>query len=153
MMQHFIVIGNPINHSKVHKSIPPLRAVLGCESYQKQYCPNDADSFTAVVSAFCWGAVWGANITLPFKEMAFEMIKSNGRPKYACPCCRCGKYHFTRPTRSAMVITLTVVGWLQICTHRQSELDNKNCSYRCRWCGTGASFYRFARSGCTHQYF
>ncbi|MPX78124.1 shikimate dehydrogenase [Moraxella catarrhalis] len=80
MMQHFIVIGNPINHSKspqIHTAF--ARSVGLPVSYQKQYCPNDADSFTAVVSAFFAGGGVGANITLPFKEMAFEMIKSNGR--------------------------------------------------------------------------
>ncbi|RKM22943.1 shikimate dehydrogenase [Moraxella catarrhalis] len=80
MMQHFIVIGNPINHSKspqIHTAF--ARSVGLSVSYQKQYCPNDADSFTAVVSAFFAGGGVGANITLPFKEMAFEMIKSNGR--------------------------------------------------------------------------
>ncbi|WP_064636014.1 shikimate dehydrogenase [Moraxella catarrhalis] len=80
MMQHFIVIGNPISHSKspqIHAAF--ARSVGLSVSYQKQYCPNDADSFTAVVSAFFAGGGVGANITLPFKEMAFDMIKSNGR--------------------------------------------------------------------------
>ncbi|OAU99624.1 MULTISPECIES: shikimate dehydrogenase [Moraxella] len=79
-MQHFIVIGNPINHSKspqIHTAF--ARSVGLPVSYQKQYCPNDADSFTAVVSAFFAGGGVGANITLPFKEIAFDMIKSNGR--------------------------------------------------------------------------
>lgn len=69
MMQHFIVIGNPISHSKspqIHAAF--ARSVGLSVSYQKQYCPNDADSFTAVVSAFLLGAVWEQILPCPLKK-------------------------------------------------------------------------------------
>lgn len=53
MTQHFIVIGNPIAHSKSPKIHTLFAAQTGMDiSYQRQYCPNNADSFTAVVEAF-----------------------------------------------------------------------------------------------------
>ncbi|MFC0821292.1 shikimate dehydrogenase [Moraxella marmotae] len=79
-MQHFIVIGNPINHSKS----PEIHAAFADSvnlpiSYQRQFCPNDADSFVAVVNAFFAGGGVGANVTLPFKQIAFDWVKSHGK--------------------------------------------------------------------------
>ena len=79
MTQHFIVIGNPIAHSKSPKIHTLFAAQAGMDiSYQRQYCPNDADSFTAVVEAFFCGGGIGANVTVPFKQVAYECCVARG---------------------------------------------------------------------------
>ena len=50
MTQHFIVIGNPITHSKSPEIHQVFSAQVGLDiSYQRQYCPDDAASFVAVI--------------------------------------------------------------------------------------------------------
>lgn len=76
---HFIVIGNPIAHSKS----PQLHQAFARQTgltirYERQLCPNDVDSFVAVVEAFFHGGGNGINVTVPFKEMAFELCQSRG---------------------------------------------------------------------------
>ena len=76
---HCIVIGNPIAHSKSPELHQAFAKQTGIElSYQRQLCPNDVDSFTAVVDAFFAGGGTGANVTVPFKEMAFALCQSRG---------------------------------------------------------------------------
>ena len=79
MTQHFIVIGNPIAHSKS----PEIHTLFGAQAgldicYQRQYCPDDAASFTAVVEAFFHGGGMGANVTVPFKQVAYECCAARG---------------------------------------------------------------------------
>ena len=79
MTQHFIVIGNPIAHSKS----PEIHMLFGAQAgldicYQRQYCPDDAASFTAVVEAFFHGGGVGANVTVPFKQVAYECCAARG---------------------------------------------------------------------------
>ncbi|WP_201549588.1 shikimate dehydrogenase [Psychrobacter fjordensis] len=79
MTQHFIVIGNPIAHSKS----PEIHALFAEQaainiSYQRQYCPDDAASFTAVVEAFFHGGGVGANVTVPFKQIAYDCCVARG---------------------------------------------------------------------------
>ena len=79
MTQHFIVIGNPIAHSKS----PEIHSLFGTQagldiSYQRQYCPDDAASFTAVIEAFFHGGGVGANVTVPFKQVAYECCAERG---------------------------------------------------------------------------
>ena len=79
MTQHFIVIGNPIAHSKspeIHTSFGTQAGLDIC--YQRQYCPDDAASFTAVVEAFFHGGGVGANVTVPFKQIAYECCAARG---------------------------------------------------------------------------
>ena len=74
MTQHFIVIGNPIAHSKspaIHQAFAK-QASLDI-AYNRQYCPDDAESFKAVVSAFFNGGGMGANVTVPFKQVAYQL--------------------------------------------------------------------------------
>ncbi|MGP4848881.1 shikimate dehydrogenase, partial [Marinobacter sp. 1Y8] len=47
-------------------------------SYQRQYCPDDAASFTAVVEAFFCGGGVGANVTVPFKQVAYDCCAARG---------------------------------------------------------------------------
>ena len=79
MTQHFIVIGNPIAHSKS----PEIHTLFGKQAgldicYQRQYCPDDTASFTAVVEAFFHGGGVGANVTVPFKQVAYECCAARG---------------------------------------------------------------------------
>lgn len=79
MKQHFIVIGNPIAHSQSPKIHQGFAAQVGMDvSYQRQYCPNDADSFIAVVEAFFNGGGVGANVTVPFKQVAYQACAARG---------------------------------------------------------------------------
>lgn len=79
MTQHFIVIGNPIAHSKSPEIHQVFAAQAGINiSYQRQYCPDNADSFGAVVEAFFNGGGVGANVTVPFKQLAYALCESQG---------------------------------------------------------------------------
>lgn len=82
---HCIVIGNPIAHSKSPELHQAFATQTGVKlSYRRQYCPNDAESFTAVVEAFFAGGGTGANVTVPFKEIAFALCQQRGQlSKYA----------------------------------------------------------------------
>lgn len=79
LTQQFIVIGNPIAHSKS----PQIHQVFAVQvglviGYQRQYCPDDAASFTAVVEAFFHGGGVGANVTVPFKQLAYDCCLMRG---------------------------------------------------------------------------
>jgi len=79
MTQHFIVIGNPISHSKS----PQIHQTFAAQSeidilYQRQYCPDNEASFIAVVEAFFNGGGGGANVTVPFKQIAFTHCQEQG---------------------------------------------------------------------------
>ncbi|MGP9517839.1 shikimate dehydrogenase [Psychrobacter sp. AOP7-C1-14] len=79
MIQHFIVIGNPIAHSKSPEIHKQFAVQAGIDiSYQRQYCPNDTASFTAVVEAFFCGGGVGANVTVPFKQVAYDCCAARG---------------------------------------------------------------------------
>jgi len=79
MNQHFIVIGNPIAHSKSPEIHKQFAVQAGIDiSYQRQYCPDDAASFTAVVEAFFCGGGVGANVTVPFKQVAYDCCAARG---------------------------------------------------------------------------
>lgn len=79
MSKHFIVIGNPIAHSQS----PQIHQLFAEQTghkirYQRQYCPNNTDSFVAVVEAFFNGGGDGANVTVPFKQMAYDYCHEVG---------------------------------------------------------------------------
>lgn len=79
MTQHFIVIGNPISHSKspqIHQTFATQTAID--IRYQRQYCPNNEASFVALVEAFFKGGGVGANVTVPFKQVAFAHCQQQG---------------------------------------------------------------------------
>lgn len=79
MTQHFIVIGNPIAHSKspeIHAQFAVQAGIDIC--YQRQYCPDEAASFAAVVEAFFHGGGVGTNVTVPFKQVAYECCQARG---------------------------------------------------------------------------
>lgn len=79
MVQHFIVIGNPIAHSKSPAIHQAFAKQVGLDiAYARQFCPDDADSFRAVVDAFFHGGGVGANVTVPFKQVAYAMCAENG---------------------------------------------------------------------------
>lgn len=73
-MYHLAVVGNPIAHSRS----PQIHHAFAREAglavrYSRLLCPNDVDSFRAVVQAFFAGGGTGANVTVPFKEMAYHL--------------------------------------------------------------------------------
>ncbi|PNK60624.1 shikimate dehydrogenase [Psychrobacter sp. FDAARGOS_221] len=77
--QHFIVIGNPIAHSKspeIHQAFAE-QTKLDIQ-YRRQYCPDDPQSFQAVVDAFFNGGGVGANVTVPFKQQAYSLCAEQG---------------------------------------------------------------------------
>ena len=79
MTQHFIVVGNPIAHSKSPDIHAQFAAQTGIDiSYQRQYCPDDAASFTALLEAFFHGGGVGANVTVPFKQVAYACCAARG---------------------------------------------------------------------------
>lgn len=73
-----MVIGNPINHSKspdIHQAFAKQAGLEIC--YHRKLCPVDFDSFEAEVTAFFKGGGVGANVTLPFKEWAYQLCQNN----------------------------------------------------------------------------
>ena len=79
MTQHFIVIGNPIAHSKSPEIHQVFATQVGLDiHYERQYCPDDSDSFTSVVEAFFHGGGVGANVTVPFKQVAYDCCVARG---------------------------------------------------------------------------
>ena len=77
--QHFMVIGNPIAHSKSPEIHQVFAKQRGLDiSYQRQYCPDNAESFYAVVAAFFNGGGVGANVTVPFKQLAYDYCQTQG---------------------------------------------------------------------------
>lgn len=79
MTQHFIVIGNPIAHSKSPQIHTLFATQVGIDiRYQRQYCPDDEASFTAVIEAFFCGGGVGANVTVPFKQVAYDCCVARG---------------------------------------------------------------------------
>lgn len=84
---HCAVIGNPIAHSKSPELHHAFARQTGVNlTYQRQLCPNNVESFRAVMQAFFAGgenfancdSQRGANVTVPFKEMAFDLVKECG---------------------------------------------------------------------------
>ena len=76
---HCIVVGNPIAHSKSPELHEAFAKQTGVSlSYQRQLCPNNHESFVAVLEAFFAGGGIGANVTVPFKEMAFDVVNARG---------------------------------------------------------------------------
>jgi shikimate dehydrogenase len=74
--QHFMVIGNPIAHSKSPAIHQIFAASVGLDiRYARQYCPDSSESFQAVVEAFFNGGGVGANVTVPFKQLAYELCR------------------------------------------------------------------------------
>ena len=73
-MKKFLVIGNPIAHSKSPIIHEEFAKQLGIElTYSKQLL--ELDSFEEDVLKLFANGVAGANVTLPFKERAFRLCK------------------------------------------------------------------------------
>lgn len=115
-MQHFIVIGNPINHSKSPQIHHAFADSIGANiRYCRQFCPDDVASFRAVVEAFFHGGGTGANITLPFKEIAFQLCQSLSEYAYAAKAVNTlimqdGKLHGDNTDGQGLVADLNTQG-------------------------------------------
>ncbi|PLV51019.1 shikimate dehydrogenase, partial [Erwinia sp. B116] len=71
-MSSFVVFGNPINHSKsprIHQLFAEQTAIP--HPYDRLCAP--VDGFAASVAEFIAAGGGGANVTLPFKQQAFEL--------------------------------------------------------------------------------
>lgn len=71
-MKQFVVIGNPVDHSlspQIHQLFAEQTGIH--LTYEPLLAPFD--SFAATVTTFIEQGGYGANITLPFKEQAFEL--------------------------------------------------------------------------------
>lgn len=76
---HFMVIGNPIAHSKSPQLHQAFASQVGLNiAYHRQLCADDFCSFLAVVESFFNGGGRGMNVTVPFKEMAFDLCQTVG---------------------------------------------------------------------------
>lgn len=70
-MDHFAVFGNPINHSKSPRIHQAFAAQTGIEHRYGRICAP-VDGFPQALSAFLEQGGRGANVTLPFKQQAWE---------------------------------------------------------------------------------
>ncbi|MEW5291924.1 MULTISPECIES: shikimate dehydrogenase [Erwinia] len=73
MTRKFAVFGNPINHSKsprIHQLFAEQMGII--HPYGRICAPIDA--FAESITDFLAGEGGGANVTLPFKEKAYELV-------------------------------------------------------------------------------
>lgn len=76
---HFMVIGNPVAHSKSPQLHQAFAKQAGIHiTYHRQFCADDFCSFLAVVESFFNGGGTGINVTVPFKEKAFHLCEAVG---------------------------------------------------------------------------
>lgn len=74
MIQRYTVFGNPVAHSKS----PPIHQLFAAQEgatieYTRTLADNSAQAFGAAVRAFFDNGGSGANVTLPFKQFAYEL--------------------------------------------------------------------------------
>lgn len=75
MTARYTVFGNPVAHSKS----PPIHQHFAAQEgvsieYTRTFAENTAEDFAAAVRAFFAGGGSGANVTLPFKQFAYELV-------------------------------------------------------------------------------
>ena len=69
----FLVIGHPIGHSKSPQIHQAFAAQFKLENFSYERCLAPLNGFAAVIADFVQSGGQGANITVPFKEEAFEL--------------------------------------------------------------------------------
>ena len=72
-MDKYAVFGNPIEHSKSPK-IHQAFALQTNEKIEYTAILAPLDGFTHAIKSFVEGGGKGANVTVPFKELAFELV-------------------------------------------------------------------------------
>lgn len=76
---HFMVVGNPVAHSKSPMLHQAFAKQVGLNiAYHRQFCADDFCNFLAVVESFFNGGGNGMNVTVPFKEKAFDLCEAVG---------------------------------------------------------------------------
>ena len=85
MPARYAVFGNPVSHSKSPQIHQMFAAQEGAEiRYERILADNSPTAFQAALDAFFGGGGSGANITLPFKELAVKAVgKLTGRARAA----------------------------------------------------------------------
>src|SRR5690606_41695539 len=71
-LRHFAVVGNPVKHSRS----PAIHQQFGRQtgiSLQYGLLESPLDEFKRTVTDFFSSGGWGLNVTVPFKEEAFEL--------------------------------------------------------------------------------
>ncbi|MBM3117895.1 shikimate dehydrogenase [Jeongeupia naejangsanensis] len=68
---HYVVIGNPIAHSKSPQIHAAFAAQFGLNDFSYERLLAPLDGFVATARALFDGGAGGANVTVPFKEAAF----------------------------------------------------------------------------------
>ncbi|WP_206434364.1 shikimate dehydrogenase [Iodobacter ciconiae] len=69
----YLVLGNPIAHSKSPQIHQAFAAQFNLENFVYERCLAPLDGFAAVVADFVAAGGKGANVTVPFKEDAFRL--------------------------------------------------------------------------------
>ena len=76
-MDQYVVIGNPVEHSKSPRIHAEFARQTGQDmNYGKLY--SELDDFETVVADFIEQGGKGANITVPFKERAWRLVEKHG---------------------------------------------------------------------------
>ena len=82
-MDVYGVVGNPINHSKSPKIHLLFGQQVGHDIYY-QKIPATDENFVGVVERFFTEGGKGLNITVPFKEQAFQLADSLSNNAQTC---------------------------------------------------------------------
>ncbi len=69
MSKKFAIFGNPVSHSKSPNMHNDAFRFIGCDAVYKKHLLNDGES---IAKEFLKHGYSGANITVPFKEIAFK---------------------------------------------------------------------------------
>ena len=85
-VRKFTVIGNPIGHSlspAIHKEFARQQ---GINIQYKMIEPESEDHFETHTQSFFSKKGYGANVTIPFKELAFNFANEHDISALECEC-------------------------------------------------------------------
>ena len=85
-IRKFTVIGNPVSHSlspEIHKEFARQQ---GINIQYKMIEPESEDHFETHTQSFFSKKGYGANVTIPFKELAFNFANEHDTSATECGC-------------------------------------------------------------------